>query len=137
MKNAVIALLGLVVLIGLAAQVSSESSFVNMVPNASKTGCQTCHVNPGGGAPWNVFGQQVRANLTGGQPDWGRIYDLDADEDGATNGLELGDPDGTWIPGDPQPGDPDQITHPGDPESRPEPTAAPTASWGQIKSSIK
>jgi len=56
MKRAIIAALALVVLISLAMQASGKPPFVNMVPNASKAGCQTCHVNPGGGAPWNVFG---------------------------------------------------------------------------------
>ena len=35
---------------------------------------------------------------------WGpELAALDSDGDGATNGQELGDPDGTWLPGDPAP----------------------------------
>ena len=137
MKKAIIAIFALALLISLAAQVGSRGTFVSMVPNGGKVGCRTCHVNASGGAPWNVFGQQVRANLTDGQPDWSKVYNLDADEDGASNGLELGDPDGTWKPGDPDPGDPDQITHPGDPDSTPEITAVQTVSWGRIKALMR
>ena len=137
MKRATIAALALVVLISLTVPVSSKFPFPSKLPNGSKWGCTTCHVNSQGGAPWNAFGEQVRANLTGGEPDWSKIYNLDADGDGASNGLELGDPDGTWKSGDAQPGDPDQITHPGDPESKPEMTAVRAVSWGRIKSSMK
>ena len=59
---------------------------------------------------------------------------LDSDGDGVSNGAELGDPDGIWVVGDPDPANP---FAPGDPESTPPlPTAIETSSWAQIKTLI-
>lgn len=80
---------------------------VDQIPNGNSYSCGTCHVSSLGGGPRNVFGQQVENNLTqpgqAGDVQWGQIYDLDADGDGYTNGEELGDPNGTWTIGDPDP----------------------------------
>ena len=70
-----------------------------VVPPGRTTECQNCHANPGGGAPWNAFGDQIRDQGPGG-PNWEDLYFLDADGDGQTNGEELGDPCGTWMVGD-------------------------------------
>ena len=59
---------------------------------------------------------------------------MDSDGDGGSNGAELGDPDGIWVVGDPDPANP---FAPGDPESTPPlPTAIETSSWAQIKTLI-
>ena len=80
---------------------------VDQIPNGNSYSCGTCHVSSLGGGPRNVFGQQVENNLTqpgsAGDVQWGQIYNLDADGDGYTNGEELGDPNGTWTIGDPDP----------------------------------
>lgn len=73
------------------------------VPSAPN-GCMTCHTTPMGG-PRNVFGQQVAMNLEAGDPpmahvDWAALCPQDADGDGASNGIELGDTDCSWQTGD-------------------------------------
>lgn len=64
--------------------------------------CVTCHVDRDGGSSCasppclNDFGRALRAD------GWGpMLASLDADGDGFTNGDELGDPEGTWAPGQP------------------------------------
>ena len=58
--------------------------------------CQFCHVNAGGGAPWNKFGDAVRAKIRGDAK--GNINealymvikdDKDSDGDGYADGLEV------------------------------------------------
>jgi len=63
--------------------------------------CQYCHVNAGGGAPWNSFGENVRANFKGQIAD--ALYETlkamkDSDGDGYADVLEVFA--GTW-PGNP------------------------------------
>ena len=115
----------------------------SMVPNAEAVGagCNLCHVS-GGGSPRNGFGLDVEALVTvnGREVFWTpELAALDSDGDGFTNGQELGDPEGTWEPGDDPPGDAAGVTHPGDPESRP-PEAVSTAvrpsAWARIKALI-
>ena len=109
---------------------------LEMLPNPP-AGCNTCHT-VGGGSPRNPFGLAVQELVTpfGSEVFWGpSLAALDSDGDGSTNGEELGDPEGTWIEGDPNPGDPADVTHPGDPESKPpdQPTAVEASSWGKVK----
>lgn len=94
---------------------------VSKVPNGSKFGCNTCHT-AGGGTPRNPFGLEVQKRVTpnGTESFWGpELAHLDSDGDGFTNGQELGDPDGLWKEGQPNPGDPSKVTNPGDPNSVP------------------
>jgi hypothetical protein len=54
--------------------------------------CQYCHVNAGGGAPWNAFGQEVKALNKGNIAK--ALYDVleddtDADKDGYKDALEV------------------------------------------------
>lgn len=88
-----------------------------LIPS-SKFNCQTCHVNSFGGYPLTLFGQDVNSNLDGNNINWAALSQLDSDGDGATNGAELGDPDGTWMPGDDQ-SDPSIVTDPNDPADFP------------------
>lgn len=110
------------------------------VPNGSVLGCATCHVSAGGGGPRNAFGQQVEADFLSqagfaGDVLWGpELAALDADGDGATNGEELGDPEGSWQAGDSNPEG--EVFRPWDAESTPPaplPTAVQAAGWAQIK----
>nr|AYM54066.1 hypothetical protein [Byssovorax cruenta] len=74
----------------------ARDDFPQYIPNGS---CFTCH--PGGTPPaLNTFGSAVQALGTNdGATWWGELYDQDSDGDGQTNGVELGDPCGTWTPG--------------------------------------
>ena len=116
---------------------------ITQLPNGGIAGCNTCHTT-GGGSPRNAFGLEMQANFltasgSAGDVVWGpELAALDSDGDGATNGEELGDPDGTWVIGDP---DPANAFEPGNPDStpplpEPEPTAVEASSWAQIKSLI-
>ena len=92
------------------------------IPNGLVNDCSNCHIDPDGGGPRTLFGKDVRKILDQKVceelwcPD---LAMLDSDEDGRTNGEELLDPDGLWIPGDDPPGDSRLVTHPGLPDSLP------------------
>ncbi|MDA0748931.1 MAG: hypothetical protein O2954_20625, partial [bacterium] len=94
------------------------------LPNGIVNNCATCHVSDAGGGPRNAFGQVVGSEfLSGGNVVWNAaLARLDSDGDGATNGQELGDPDGD---GTPTPGA--QVTNPGDPSSKPAQQQQPPA----------
>ncbi len=129
-------------LVFLAVGVDARSSRVAQIPNGGENGCANCHVNSSGGGARNSFGEMIDIGfLTEAGPSgsviWGpELAGLDADEDGFTNGEELGDPEGTWISGDDPPGDPEAVTNPADPDSHPpepEATAVAASTWGRIK----
>ena len=146
-----------------AEEADARSKRVRQVPNGSAASCNTCHT-AGGGSPLNPFGLEIVTNfLTASGPAgdviWGpELAALDSDGDGASNGAELGDPEGTWMVGDPAPeGNDDgeeedhgehghegdaslagKVFNPGDPTSTPPPaphdeTAVEVSTWAQIK----
>ena len=123
----------------------SRCAFVPFETGAQRysLGCVACHVSSGGGdlethlacRLKRIFSRRrVFRELSCGDQNWPQ---LDADGDGATNGEELGDPDGTWQQGDANPEG--EIFFPWDAESTPPPppppapTAVETTGWGQIK----
>ena len=64
--------------------------------SASSVTCQYCHTNPAGGAPWNKFGDALKASLKGaasGNVSTGLYLVLkankDADGDGYSDALEV------------------------------------------------
>ncbi len=92
-----------VALLAGAPEAEARSFRVDQVPNAFRYRCQMCHDNPGGGGPRHVFGLDVEANLVGtstatADVDWATVSQLDSDNDGLTNGEEMGDPDGDGTP---------------------------------------
>ena len=148
----------------IAEEADARSKRVRQVPNGSAASCNTCHT-AGGGSPLNPFGLEIVTNfLTAAGPAgdvlWGpELAALDSDGDGASNGVELGDPEGAWVAGDPDPeGDDDgeeedhgehghegdstlegKVFNPGDPTSTPpsdHDTAVEETTWGQIKKLI-
>jgi hypothetical protein len=96
---------------------------VDEIPNGSDRTCLNCHLTTGG-EHFTDFGADVRANLMGTgltisekQVNWAAVYMEDSDGDTWTNGEELGDPNGTWTIGAPDPAGP--TFNPGDPDSHP------------------
>lgn len=91
---------------------------VGQVPNGNKFDCNTCHTN-GGGTARNPFGLTIQNQFLtsvgpNGNVEWGpQLAAIDSDGDGFSNGEELGDPNGTWQQGQPNPGNSADITHPG------------------------
>lgn len=140
-------LLAAIAALGLAAgSADARPHRPAQVPNGSALGCALCHTNTFGGGARNAFGQMVEegfltSNDFNGDVIWGpELAALDADGDGATNGEELQDPDGTWSVGDPNPGDPEAVTLPFDASSFPppaQPTAVTASSWGTIKATLR
>ena len=136
------ALLAAVLFMGglLAGEAEARGKRVGQMPNGGIDGCNTCHTS-GAGTPRNAFGLEIENGFLDDNGDviWGaELAALDSDGDGASNGLELGDPEGTWVAGD---ADPENAFHPGDPDStpplpEPEPTAVAVSSWAQIKALI-
>lgn len=101
-----------------ASSAMAKPTFLVHVPNGSINSCNTCHGSAVTPVTWNAFGEDLQETLVADLPDWAAVCDLDSDGDGASNGLELGDPDCTWVFGDSDPaGD---VFHPGDDTSTPE-----------------
>ena len=105
-KNLVMAaLIGASVGLMWTSQAEPRPGRVTQVPN-NEFSCGLCHAD-GGAGPRNAFGQDVESTLTepgiAGQVQWSEIFNLDSDGDGCTNGQELGDPNGEWSLGDPNP----------------------------------
>ncbi|MEW5847592.1 MAG: hypothetical protein AB2A00_02220 [Myxococcota bacterium] len=92
---------------------AAYSVYPARIPNGTVNSCTNCHVTALGGGPRTSFGDQSREHRTGGYPDWAALYNLDADNDGFTNGEELGDPCGRWTYGQ-TPEHTEGITKPGD-----------------------
>jgi MYXO-CTERM domain-containing protein len=96
-----------VVAVGWSSTTEARSFRLEQVPNGAQFGCALCHQNAQGGGPRTGFGSQVESTLSDPKEmaavNWAAIYDKDGDADGYSNGFELGDPDGTWTIGDPDP----------------------------------
>lgn len=98
----------------LCAPLHARPYRVDLIPNGNVYGCSTCH-DFGGGGPRNAFGYAVEQVAIGSQPFWNAaLAALDSDQDGFTNGEELGDPAGDGMIDPSRP-----VSHPGDPLSFP------------------
>jgi hypothetical protein len=114
----------------LCAQVAeARGPFVGQLPNGNSHSCRNCHTEAAGGSPLNAFGTATGVRPAGdggvlGFIEWSAYARLDSDGDGFTNGQELGDPCGDWVPGQAQP----TLTTVGNPgEAASVPTGAPAA----------
>jgi hypothetical protein len=134
----VLAGLGVILMLGVSVSYASEADMLNL-PSYSRYGCLNCHNGAGAtesfvpegaeGLELNVFGV---AWLENGQTWDEMLADLNPDNDGCTNGFELGDPSGTWRPGQARPDiDPQEQSNPGNASD----CALPLneASWGVLK----
>ena len=125
----------------LVGTVEARGKRVRQIPNGGNGGCNSCHTS-GGGSALNAFGVEIVNGFLDANGDviWGAdLAALDSDGDGASNGLELGDPEGLWVVGDENPENP---FNPGDPQStpplpEPEPTAVEVSNWAQVKALIR
>ena len=140
-KLSAVALAALLV-VGVSFDAEARGQRIGQIPNGGSLGCAGCHTDPNGGGPRNSFGEMIEDGfLTSsdwqGGVIWGpELAALDADGDGATNGEELGDPEGAWSTGDPDPGAAAAVTNPWDAESfppPPEPTAVEGSTWAAVK----
>lgn len=100
----------------------ARPSRVTQVPNGNVSQCQTCHTvsNPSpGNGPRNDFGKLIEAQFltepgSNGEVIWNALLaNLDADNDGVSNGEELQDRFGAWEAGQNQPGNSALVTAPG------------------------
>lgn len=109
-----------VALLTFGAVAEARPPRTSQIPNGNENLCLTCHNSSTGGSR-NVFGRLVEASYldapgADGVVQWGpNLASVDSDEDGVTNGAELGDPQGTWQIGESNP--PGPISNPGDPNS--------------------
>lgn len=94
------------------------------LPNGIVHDCTTCHVSQTNSAR-NAFGKIIQTSYltiagANGHVKWSKaLAQLDSDGDGFTNGQELGDPNGTWVAGQPDPVSTSTISNPGDKNSKP------------------
>ena len=95
------------------------SGWENNIPNGSKFGCNNCHVPDMSGK--TQFGINYKNN---GYVWNSTLAAIDSDGDTFTNGIELQDPDGTWVKGQPAPGNTALVTNPGDAASKPATTCS-------------
>jgi MYXO-CTERM domain-containing protein len=87
-----------------AVSVSARSFRVQQIPNGNNFTCDSCHDKQSLlEEDLTPFGVDVNQRLSGGDVVWSDLWDLDSDGDGFSNGLELGDPDGNWRTGQPDP----------------------------------
>ena len=122
---------GLATLSLCAVRAEGVPGFFDLIPNGAmlQSNCSTCHDPVNGPPARNPFGMAFEQNVG-----WGpAVAQGDQDGDGRTSGEELGDPNGTWKSGDPDPPClPPGCTNPGiadftPPTSTPTPTLEPTS----------
>jgi len=100
----------------------SKDGFQNYIPNGQVKTCLNCHFSINGGDR-NVFGKAAEKSISNKKVMWDKIFNLDSDGDGFTNGEELQDADGQWVIGQSAPGNPSLVTNPGDASSKPTETS--------------
>lgn len=108
---------------------SARSEWLGDVPNSAEQSCNTCHTR-GGGTPRNPFGEDYESTSA-----WAKLCLKDSDGDGATNGVELGDPDCAWRPGDADPEG--YLSKPGDADDFPPPADTDVIDTGTTDESDK
>lgn len=116
-----------VVIVVLSAGAEARPFRVDQLPNGGTSGCDACHTDQ---VPARTpFGFDAEVTLDGRDVDWSKLYNLDSDGDGFSNGRELGDPCGAWQRGR-TPERTTGISNPGDRSSVPDGAPGPTCTCG-------
>ncbi len=121
----------IVVVAALAAPAAfGYGSYQSSIPNGTVFGCNNCH---------NISPNPFRTDFAANGKKWDNVLAVkDSDGDGATNGVELQDPQGAWRPGYPNPHIEGWSTYnPNDPNSKPPYTGVAPQSFGRIKALYK
>lgn len=108
----------IIIFLTIGSNVFSKSGFQNFIPNGQVNTCLNCHFSINGGAR-NLFGKAAENSMSNDRVRWEKIFNLDSDGDGFTNGEELQDSKGEWTNGQTAPGNASLVTNPGDPTSKP------------------
>jgi hypothetical protein len=106
---------------GSNASASSTGAFLYTIPNGNVFTCLACHTDMLG-PTLTTFGTDILGVMSapvdaGGEPDWAQVCAKDSDNDGQTNGQELGDPCCSWAEGTAEPRTA-AISNPTDPLSK-------------------
>ncbi len=102
-------------LVGLAVAPRARAmvTYRSHVPNGYVYDCYTCHEEDIPQLNW--FGVDLALASEDESIDWSRVWWIDSDGDGLTNGQELGDPCGVWDgSADPEITDESRLSNPGD-----------------------
>lgn len=95
---------GCFLLLTAASPALARSNRVRQIPNGVDFTCDSCHgILSLSEQHLTPFGVDVNESLVVGNVNWSALWNLDSDGDGLSNGLELGDPSGTWRTGDVDP----------------------------------
>lgn len=124
-NSPIVLALTLTLAMALARPALAHPADCSAIPNGSVNTCANCHVSSSGGGTRTPFGEDVATTRSGGAVQWPALYDLDSDDDGQTNGQELGDPCGSWSAGA-TPGRTTGISNPGIASSVSSTPAVPT-----------
>jgi hypothetical protein len=108
----------IIIFLTIGSNVFSKSGFQNFIPNGQVNTCLNCHFSINGGAR-NLFGKAAENSMSNDRVRWEKIFNLDSDGDGFTNGEELQDSKGVWTIGQTAPENASLVTNPGDPTSKP------------------
>lgn len=117
-----------VAFVAMAATAFGYTSYVAKIPNGRIFSCNSCHKS----------GKFLSAFKDNGNV-WNKaLAVLDSDGDGASNGVELQDPEGKWRENNPDPNIPGWNTYnPDDSGSTPPYADVEPLSWGRVKALFK
>ena len=128
-RRGLITLVVCILAFGSGALLSNET-LMSKLPVYERYKCALCHTASDpviGNAPLNAFGDDFHAN----GDKWDNTLALkDSDQDGFTNGMEIGDAEGDGVPDISQ-----ERSNPGNPLDKP--SSVSEDSWGIIKKLFK
>jgi hypothetical protein len=113
-----------VTFVAMAATAFGYTSYVAKIPNGDVYGCNSCHLE-----------RKFYTDFKDNGNKWNRaLAVVDSDGDGASNGVELQDPEGVWSEGKQNPKIPGWSTYnPDNSRSVPPYADVEPVSWGRVK----